>query len=282
MMYHLVAGSIGDRVLFHHWGEALWLWDAVLHGIPDPVAFALMPTHVHVIHRKDVREQLAAALAGFTRARNHARGERGPLFRPLPPAEVLESADKISRQIRYVHLNPCRDRLVGDPLTWPFSTHRDACGLAVPRVVPRVNDPDRFHRHVSSDPDCRVDGTELPTRTTGSWTPHDVLRAVSAVTRSTRSMLSQRGPARALYLRSATELCPRATRDVIGKIVGVKREAVLRATKVPDPNVHIIARVVGDLRFRALHERTLPWALPLEGWEEAPRVEGVAERSTPP
>jgi len=280
MMFHVVAGSIGDRVLFRHWGEARWLWDAVLEGIPDPVAFALMPTHVHLIHRFDVRERLAAAVAGYTRVRNHARNEHGSLFAPLPPPEVLETASKISRQIRYVHLNPCRDKLVGDPLTWPFSTHRDACGLAVPKVVPRVNDPDRFHRHVSSDPDCRVDGTDLPTRSGQPCTPLEVLRAVSAVTRSTRSMLSRRGPARALYLRAAAELCPNATHHAIGRLVGVKRDAVLRA-RLPDPNILIIARVVGDPRFRPLHVNTLPWALPLEGWPEAPAPERVADGSTP-
>jgi len=281
-MFHLGAGSIADRVLFHHWGEARWLWDAILEAIPDPVAMALMPDHVHMIHRRDLRERLAAALAGFTRVRNHARKERGPLFAPLPPAEELVTADKISRQIRYVHLNPCRDALVGDPLTWPFSTHRDACGLAVPRVVPRVNDPDRFHRHVSSDPDCRVDGTDLPITSGRVCTPNEVLRAVSAVTRSTRDMLSRRGPARALYLRAAAELCPRASCEAIGTLVGVKRNAVQRATQLPDPNVRIVARVVHDPRFRPLHVRTLPWALPLEGWREAPAPERPPDGSTSP
>jgi hypothetical protein len=213
--------------------------------------------------------------------RNHARHEHGALFAPLPPAEVLLTASKISRQIRYVHLNPCREKLVGDPLTWPFSTHRDACGLAVPRVVPRVGDPDRFHRHVSSDPDCRVDGTDLPTRSGRSCTPIEVLRAVSAVTRSTRIMLSRRGPTRAFYLRAAAELCPQVSHEVIGKLVGVKRDAVIRARTAPDPNIHIVARVVGDPRFRPLHVHTLPWALPLEGWPEAPAPERAVDGSTP-
>ncbi len=283
MMFHLVAGSIADRVLFHHWGEARWLWDGILEAIPDPVALALMPDHVHMIHRRDVRERLAAALAGFTRVRNHARKERGPLFAPLPPAEELVTADKISRQIRYVHLNPCRDHLVGDPLTWPFSTHRDACGLAVPRVVPRVNDPDRFHRHVSSDPDCRVDGTDLPAWTGQVCTPHDVLRAVSAVTRATRSMIIRRGPARALYLRAAGELCPTISPETIGRLVGVKRHAVARASSVVDPNVRIVATVVGDPRFRPLHVRILPWALPPVGqWTEAHPRERTESGTTHP
>jgi hypothetical protein len=210
------------------------------------------------------------------------RGRKeGPLFARLPPAEVLETAGKINRQIRYVHLNPCRDKLVGDPLTWPFSTHRDACGLAVPRVVPKVNDPERFHRHVSSDPDCRVDGTELPTRLGRTFTPLDVLRAVSAVTRSTRNMLQHRGPARSLYLCAATTLCPTASHAEIGRLVDVQRDAVLRAKRVTDPNVHVVARVVGDPRFRPLHTRTLPWALPLEGWPEAPPLQRFGSGSTP-
>lgn len=59
------------------------------------------------------------------RWRNHLEGVSGRLVRPLPPAEAVPEGPKRRRSVRYVHLNPCRARLVADPLAWPLSTHRD-------------------------------------------------------------------------------------------------------------------------------------------------------------
>lgn len=49
-----------------------------------------------------------------------------------------------------MHPNPCRARLVADPLAWPFSTHRDAVGLAVDPVVPRAG-PDELPAQIARE-----------------------------------------------------------------------------------------------------------------------------------
>jgi hypothetical protein len=160
-----------------------------------------------------------------------------------------------------VHLNPSRSSLVTDPLVWPFSTHRDACGLAVPGVVPREHDVERFHRYVSSDPRVAVNGTPLPTlRPDAARSPEAVLHAVSAVTRTPLSWITQRRiPERRLYLRAALALCPDSGRRAIGDLVHLDRNAAARAAAGTDPAVDIVARVLGDPRFPALHDREMRW-----------------------
>jgi hypothetical protein len=260
-MFHLVARSIDGSPLFGTWAEARRLWDVVLGATPDRVAMVLMPNHVHVLHAHDVRVPLAAALSGFARWSNHLHQASGPVFAGLPSAEPIEEGQKVRRHIRYVHLNPCRARLTGDPLTWPFSTHRDACGLAVPCVVPRAHEIKSFHAYVSSDPNAKVAGTALPELKSTAPDPTAVLHAVSAITRTPLSWFArQKSPARRLYLRAAVKLCPNVPRRDICELVELDRNAAARAGEVADSALDAVARAVGDTRFRPIHDRPLPWA----------------------
>jgi hypothetical protein len=260
-MFHLVARSIDGAPLFWTWAEARRLWDGVVRATPGRVALMLMPNHVHLVHGLDVREPLAAAVAGYTRWWNHRHGRTGPLFQVLPPAQPLVGMQKVRRQIRYVHLNASRAGLARDPLAWAFSTHRDACGLASPGVVARARDVAAFHKYVSSDPRVDVNGTELPSVSLSANDPREVLHAVSAVTRTPLSWITDtKVPARALYLRAALLLCPDVDRVTIGELVRVGRNGAARAARGEDPRVAVVARAVGDPRFPALHDRRLPWS----------------------
>jgi hypothetical protein len=257
-MFHQVAHAIGSRLLFRSWAEARLLWDAVVRVTHGRVAMALMPNHIHLIHPRDVRVVLAAGLASYAQAMNHRRGEHGPLFERLPEPQVIKGEQKLRIQIRYVHLNPCRASLVTDPFAWAFSTHRDSCGLAVPTVVTRQHDAAGFHKFVSSDTYVAVDGTEFPGVVRGTDDPRLVLNAVSALTRTPVAGLLRRGPARTLFLRAAVDLCPRVGMTAIGACVDVRRNAVLRASVgIHDPAVRVVARILGDPRFAALHDRPL-------------------------
>ena len=89
--------------------------------------------------------------------------------------------------------------------------------------------------------------------------PQVVLAAVSALTRTPLSAMRRRGPARALFLRAAIELCPRVPHPAIAAMVGVHRNTVLEASRFDDPNVQVVARVLGDPRFAPLHDRRLSW-----------------------
>src|SRR5687768_15753019 len=108
-----------------------------------------MPDHLHLLHEADVRDRLIHALVGYVQWVNHRRGDHGALLEPVPAAGAALEGDKRNRSVRYVHLNPCRARLVSDPLAWPLSTHRDAVGLSAFPVIGRQRDPYGFHRYVS-------------------------------------------------------------------------------------------------------------------------------------
>jgi hypothetical protein len=54
-----------------------------------------------------------------------------------PCASTAAAKRKLARQVRYIVLNPCRDRIVGDPLSWMWSTQRDVMGATVQPWVTR-------------------------------------------------------------------------------------------------------------------------------------------------
>jgi hypothetical protein len=261
-MLHFSPRAVPGRLLFRDWTEGRALFTRVVRACPGLLALAVLPDHFHLLHEGDVRLRLAAALASHAQWLNHRRGRTGPLFRPLQAPDRALYAEKRSRSLRYVHLNPCRARLCDDPLGWPLSTHRDAVGLAAFPVIEPHPDPQWFHEYVSSDPTVAVDGTELPSLRVAIPTPAQVLHATSAVCRAPVVGLARRGPGRTLYLRAAKTLCAGPHRE-IAAAVGVTRWAVLDARAREDARVKSIARVVGDLRFAPLFEGDLR-ALP--GW----------------
>jgi hypothetical protein len=258
-MFHLIARSIEHELLFRTWAEARKLWDTVLRASPGLLAVVLMPDHIHMVHPTDIRVRLGAALSGYVRWRNHQRGENRVVFLKLREPKLLYDDSWVRRCIRYIHLNPCKPKLAPDPLAWPFVTHRDRCGLAVPSVVPAYREPARFHRHVSVDIHVSVTGTELPVGMLEARDPTQVLHAVSALTRTPLAGLRLRGAARTLYFQAARALCPRSSAREIGALVNAHHNTVLDAGTRRGPDVDVVARVLGDPRFPALHDRTLSW-----------------------
>ncbi len=98
-----------------------------------------------------------------------------------------------------MHLNPCRARLVADPLQWEWSTHRDLVGAVAPSWIdlsdlakdlrmPSAILPRKLHEYISGDPSTHPNGTPwlIP-----SQKPHAIMdlsmmtRAVAVATRST-------------------------------------------------------------------------------------------------
>lgn len=129
----------------------------------------LMPDHVHLVHFGDpklMRVALVKLIAAFARFRGKVRGWNVPAPEPIVQ-------DKVWRQLRYVHLNPCRAGLASDPLSWPFSTHRDAIGatynpwLCLDQLQAVTHEfgstmRQQFHAYVSADPSVHPAGTIFP------------------------------------------------------------------------------------------------------------------------
>ncbi len=261
-MFHHVARSRDEALLFATWAEAVRLWEAVSTRSVGLQALCLMPDHLHLLAARPQRASLGRGLQAYAQWRNHRRGDLGPLFERQPdPIEVL-GEKKRWRSLRYVHLNPCRAGLVDDPLAWPFSTHRDAVGLALRPVVNRQAQPLRFHEYVSSDPTVRVDGSDVPVALgvglDGPEGVERVLEAVSALARVPREELGRRTWSRSLSIRASRSLVS-AGQAEIAEAIGVHRRTVIRHDDaLPMVVLKQIERVVGDLRFAALREEHLP------------------------
>jgi hypothetical protein len=176
MVVHLVTRTYGGKPAFAAFEQAKWMWDALRGKFAGALAAVLMPAHLHliaeIVSAAAARLSLAHILGAF--CRRFSRSEEDPLrWQPIPKVVPIAGPEHLRRQVRYVHLNPCRDKLVHDPLEWAWSTHRDAVGavadpwVTVPRLARLLDDnergfADRFHRYVSSDKSCEVQGTPAP------------------------------------------------------------------------------------------------------------------------
>ncbi len=256
MSYHHVGRALPGTLLFTTHEEARLLWEAVVRRIPVPLALCLMPDHLHLLCTGDRHDVLGRAMSAFARSRNHRRGEQGAVWRRQAPPEEVRGSTKQRRSVRYIHLNPSRARLVADPLAWPWSTHRDRCGLLPQSAGLKHRDPVAFHRYVSSDPTVRIEGTDLPI-------PIDLVQdgllgvqrlgeAVSEVTRCPMTMLGRRGAPRTLWIR-AGRIHSRCSNLEIAAVIGVSPQTVRNSSNRPDRWTRAVAAAAGDLvRFPGL------------------------------
>jgi hypothetical protein len=180
--WHQVAHAASGTQPLGNADNARWLWLRLRaccgrgqdHGSRGRSACAvLMPDHVHLVHfgnAQRTRLALIKLVAALVRFRGTKPGWQVPAPEPI-------ARDKVWRQLRYVHLNPCRAGLARDPLSWTFSTHRDSVGatydpwlclgeLPVPwhgvRALPLPELRERFHAYVSADPSVHPEGTAFP------------------------------------------------------------------------------------------------------------------------
>jgi hypothetical protein len=275
-MLHFAAHAFPPALLFHDWREARQLWDRLLR-LGAPRAVAVMPDHVHLVIRELDPGVWVEFMRGFACWRNHSRGEPGRrVWLPTARPEELASAKHLQRTLRYVALNPCREHLVADPLAWPFDSHRDAVGLAVPGVVSAERDPVRHHAYVSGDPSVRVEGTDLPSglRSMRAATVEQVREAVSALTRTLADDLARRGPARTLLIQGLVA-CTGLSARAVAKEVGVSHSAVLDTPPIANGTLGRIERVLGDPRFPALYGRDFSLSRTLGLYRERRERRGV-------
>lgn len=261
-MFHHVAAAARGRVLFVRDTEARALWSTLTTAFPELIALCLMPDHVHlVLPHDDPGNRLHPVLQGHAQLRNRHARRAGALWDERAPPVPIPNALHLRRTVRYLHLNPCRDNLVRDPLAWPFSTHRDRVGFAARPVVQIDRDPAGFHRFVSADDACDPAGTPLPTRTFGTVTAADVAVAASSVWRIPVQALTLRGEPRSTAVKVAWHLGVRdfdelsATFNVSKpRIYPLVRHVPGRGALLRD-TLETCARAVGDPRFHEISDR---------------------------
>lgn len=233
-----------------------WLWARGRAAWPEAIAALWMPDHPHLIVRSDAPEADRERLARMLGQLGRRFGVVGPTCRGAS-FSVIRSGRVLSRQVRYVALNPCRDRYVRCPLAWMFTTHRDVVGMVVdPWVTPQrlasaLDRPlddfvARHHSYVSSDPDADVAGTPLPVAAEPTrMSSHPLLRIAEAAadaTRRTVADIRRRGPARALFVALAVDQGWRDLRQ-LAELCKCEPEAIRRLARTADPRALTAARL---------------------------------------
>lgn len=149
------------------------LWRRLRLVFPNTAACILMPNHFHVLSFSQKPEPTYWQLGVQLRAWTQRFYPNSPIWMPIPKATPIPNSHHLKRQIRYVHLNPCRAGLAKDPLQWEWSTHRDICGCTceiwpnIPKLLQVFAIPttqrhklgEVIHRYISSDPSVSVSGT---------------------------------------------------------------------------------------------------------------------------
>ncbi len=256
MPVHHLMTAVRGTFLFHDHVEAAELWHRLRLRLPGALAACLMPDHVHLLLAQEARADIGDVASGYARWRNARWLRSGPVFAPQPAPETVQAGLKTRRHVRYIHLNPCRGGLVGDPLAWPWSTHRDRLGLALVPWGRRHPDPEALHRYVSSDPAARVDGTPLPWGVLEVPTAAQVETAVTETLRVPFDQLGRRGRARSLWLRGLRALTPLSSSE-IARVVGVQPRAVRNVPQQGNADTRLLRRLLGDDRFAGLLDTDL-------------------------
>lgn len=219
-IYHLVAHLALGRRDLQEFELARRVWAGMRAAFSEALAAMVMPNHVHLLVAGEDPDQGRRRLARTLSRASYGRG-RG-LWLPVPePERVRES--KLRRVVRYVVLNPCRRRLVGDPLAWSWSTYRDVMGAVVDPWVTdgrlaramgerRDGFRRRLHGYVTRDERVDVGARVLPEKAVVDppkiWQPDELALAATITLRLPPEAIRSKGtgPARKLLVALAHDV----------------------------------------------------------------------------
>lgn len=191
-----------------------WLWTHLRGAFPDALAAVLLPDRARlVVATHDValaRVRLARLIGQLGRVVSVAG-------RPTREVTAHALAGDATARVCDVVVAPCRAKLAGTPLAWPWSTHRDVVGAiadpwvsaerlaALLHVSPR-GFAARHHARVGA----RV-GTSTPLPSPARALPaasiplRTIAIAAASATRAPLGAIQRRGPTRAVFVALACE-----------------------------------------------------------------------------
>jgi len=168
--FHVVARTAPQTFPLLDRNACVDLWRRLRNAFPRVAACVLMPNHLHLLCLKGRSDKIRWTLGVELRAWTQKFHPGSRIWQPVPSPDHIPDLKHLRRQIRYVHLNPCRSGLASDPLSWEWSTHRDVLGCVVEpwpdtailseafgTSASRLGE--KMHRYVSADPTVRVEGT---------------------------------------------------------------------------------------------------------------------------
>lgn len=138
----------------------VWTWNYLQEYFPDALACILMPNHIHLLSPNSNPIEQKAAFSRLIQALSQKEFLGSKTWDPITiPEGATDDRQKILRQIRYIHLNPCRAKIIKNPVEWEWSTHLDYLGwvhrpwCTVEKLAPigLRHNITSFHRYVITD-----------------------------------------------------------------------------------------------------------------------------------
>jgi hypothetical protein len=256
---HFVFRATGSQIPLSTRDAYLILWNQLCSRLDRCNALVLMPNHGHLLVPETDRSQAEKAI----RLSLFAFKRRVPSFwDPLPEPKIVLDLKHLRRQIRYIHLNPCRSQFTKDPLCWEFSTHWDFLGYTAGSIsVPSVrslgfSSHAQFHEFVSSDSTTDVSGTPLPPPVARSnHFPIATLDRVAdlslLLTRSSPSQLGKASLARRLFY-SLASAAGYKNKTQLSKYLNISQQSVsefLKRGRAVDYSETQATRLLSDPRL---------------------------------
>ena len=239
-------------------------WQKIKKLFPDAYAAVIMPNHFHLLTPAMHSNEIETRLAILIRALSHQFRLGEKYWEPISPAICIPDEQHLHRQIRYIHLNPCRKKLVSCPIEWKYSTHRHGLGLCLKpwrgpqKIIGKLAKTQiltqqtiaNFHRYVSSDPSCNVQGTPLPTaalpETFSKFSLQDIQQTVQSL-----SPLSNAVRRKLLFWLMEDQGFH--DREVQSQVMGVGYRRIQQLRHRPGPKPHtlqLLRTVLNDSRLR--------------------------------
>jgi putative transposase len=130
-LYHVICRGVERRPIFRddtdRSGFLARLERLVVEEGASLFAYVLLDNHVHLVLRREGRplgQLMRRLLTGHSVSFNRRHRRAGHLFQNRYRAVLCEEDAYLLQLVRYVHLNPVRAKLVKDPSTYEWSSHR--------------------------------------------------------------------------------------------------------------------------------------------------------------
>ncbi len=97
------------------------------------IAYAIMPTHFHLILRQEgdngISDYVNYIQKSYTLSFNNKHKRRGPLWQGRFKNVLVQSDEQLIHLTRYVHLNAVTAQIVDKPENWRYSSYLEYLGL---------------------------------------------------------------------------------------------------------------------------------------------------------
>lgn len=266
MWNHWVARANYPHEPFKNFQIAQSVWHSFEKLFPQLVAAVLMPNHLHLIlpggDKPKIRNVLEGVLGSICKNYHLSK-----VWQTIPEPSIIPDLKHLRRNVRYVALNPCRQKLCSDPLEWLWSSYRDVMGATVNKRDQSlakifgelgVGFASRFHAYVSADPTVQVEGTPFPQKAPPKARPTEsigeILFASAAAFRAHPSAVLKAGRVRSIFIHLAHRQGWYRPK-VLAEICNISPRAVLYIVKRKPPSGM-------DAAVLCLGDRRLRWAIP--------------------